>query len=86
MTCKHTNVVPYGDGDWGRCLSCGDDSFQMREFWPESLMSKLRKLIEPFLISKENSPVLIENLRRIIQDHRGDEELMPLAPEFDSES
>ena len=25
--CEHDVVEPYGDGNWGRCSMCGDDSF-----------------------------------------------------------
>lgn len=27
--CSHNEIEPYGDGSWGRCKLCGDDSFPL---------------------------------------------------------
>ncbi len=35
--CKHSKVVPYGDGTMGRCTECGDETFPLVD--PEGLIS-----------------------------------------------
>lgn len=43
--CKHENIEPYGDGEYGRCTRCGDESFPMYD--PnriEALVEELKAL------------------------------------------
>lgn len=68
--CKHENIVPYGDGRWGRCESCGDDSFPITEDYLEEgfgsiAQSKLKDLATGFILKAR--PIVI--MHHIDKDH-----------------
>jgi hypothetical protein len=75
QTCKHEKVVPYGDGDYGVCQECGDNSFPLRQPWPEELIRELVPEIARFArdydlhtATLRDVTSFIHRLRRIIQD------------------
>lgn len=58
--CAHSKITPYGDGTYGRCTKCGDDTFPLvDEGDPE--FPKDGKVV--FVLQPEHREELLERLR-----------------------
>jgi len=71
--CDH-EVEPYGDGDWGKCTKCGDDSFPIRLEWTPEMMAILRDRVRQWLDrpgsrrADDEIDLLLDTIRRELWD------------------
>lgn len=78
--CEHEVVVPYGDGDYGRCTKCGDDTFPIRPEWHPFLVANLRDVVLRWLErpgsrrAHDEIDGLLDAIRRTIWDFDQEED------------